>query len=114
MTNKILDIILEGSTKFVTSFMTYPSVTPGKGEYGIFECVNGSGGDVAAMVVPVPTKNFAGVYIFKSVYNHIVVGPTNVRQVGLSEFVPYWLKLTILFKELVSNRIKLTIQTPAF
>ena len=40
-------------------------MTPGKGEYSIFESVNGDA-DVRAMLVPVPTKNFAGVYIFKS------------------------------------------------
>jgi L-2-hydroxyglutarate oxidase LhgO len=74
---------LKSSPNMVTSFITYSRVTPGKGEYGIFECVNGYGGDVRAMVVPVPTKNFAGVYIFKSVYNHVVVGPTNVRQVSI-------------------------------
>ena len=45
--------------------MVHLSVTPGKGEYSIFESVNGDA-DVRAMLVPVPTKNFAGVYIFKS------------------------------------------------
>jgi L-2-hydroxyglutarate oxidase LhgO len=59
------------------------SVTPGKGEYGIFEIVTGDECDVNAMVVPLPTKSFAGVYTFKSVYNNVIVGPTNVRQVQL-------------------------------
>ena len=32
------------------------------------------------MVTQVPTKTYAGLYIFKSVYGHYVVGPTNVLQ----------------------------------
>jgi len=43
----------------------FPSVTPGKGQYGIFESLGGNV-DVRSMIVPVPTKNFAGLYIFKS------------------------------------------------
>ena len=47
------------------------------GEFIVFE-----GGDdiVKTMAVQVPTKTYAGLYIFQSVYGHIVVGPTNVRQ----------------------------------
>ena len=43
----------------------YRSVTPGKGQYGLFESLD-SDFDVKTLVVPVPTKNFAGVYAFKS------------------------------------------------
>ena len=43
----------------------YCSVTPGKGQYGLFESLD-SDFDVKTLVVPVPTKNFAGVYAFKS------------------------------------------------
>ena len=32
------------------------------------------------MVTQVPSKSYAGLYIFKSVYGHYVVGPTNVTQ----------------------------------
>ena len=35
---------------------------------------------VNGTVVPIPSKQTAGVYIFKSVYGHIVVGPTNIKQ----------------------------------
>ena len=31
-------------------------------------------------IVPVPTKLTAGVYIFRSISGHTVVGPTNIRQ----------------------------------
>lgn len=31
-------------------------------------------------VVPVPTKKTAGVYVFRSISGHTVVGPTNVLQ----------------------------------
>lgn len=53
-------------------------VTPGKGEYLIFRDINR--GAVRGCVVPIPSKTTAGVYIFKSVYGQIVVGPTNVSQ----------------------------------
>jgi len=53
-------------------------IRPGKGEYLIFRDKNP--GTVRGCVVPIPSKTTAGVYIFKSVYGQIVVGPTNVSQ----------------------------------
>ena len=32
------------------------------------------------MVAQVPTKTYAGLYVFQSVYGHITVGPTNIIQ----------------------------------
>ncbi len=32
------------------------------------------------MVTQVPTKSYAGLYIFPTCYGHIAVGPTNVKQ----------------------------------
>ena len=40
---------------------------------------------VKGTVVPVPSKQTAGVYIFQSVYGHTVVGPTNVRQASKTD-----------------------------
>ena len=36
-------------------------------------------------VVPVPTKATAGVYVFKSISGHTVVGPTNIPQRSKTE-----------------------------
>jgi len=30
------------------------------------------------MIVPVPTKSFAGIYIFKTVYGHVIVGKVKI------------------------------------
>ena len=55
------------------------TIKPGKGEYLIL-----SGDNIEQRVrrpiLPVPTKQTAGVYIFKSISGHTVVGPTNIRQ----------------------------------
>ena len=40
---------------------------------------------VKGTVVPIPSKQTAGVYIFQSVYGHTVVGPTNVRQASKTD-----------------------------
>ena len=40
---------------------------------------------VKGTVVPIPSKQTAGVYIFQSVYGHTVVGPTNVRQTSKTD-----------------------------
>jgi len=54
------------------------TVRPGKGEYIVFS--TDSAGTIARPVVPVPTKQTAGLYVFETVYGHTVVGPTNIRQ----------------------------------
>ena len=41
---------------------------------------------VRGTIVPVPSKQTAGVYIFQSVYGHTVVRPTNVRQASKGGF----------------------------
>ena len=65
----------------ISFFQSVPNFTikPGKGEYLILS------GDnleqrVRRPILPVPTKQTAGVYIFKSISGHTVVGPTNIRQ----------------------------------
>ena len=59
------------------------TLTPGKGEYLVFKDDSEMTPDPASFtscLVPVPSKRTAGVYIFKSVYGHTVVGPTNIEQ----------------------------------
>lgn len=53
-------------------------VTPGKGEYLVFEDES-KNGTVHGTIVPIPSKQTAGVYVFRSVWGHVVVGPTNVK-----------------------------------
>ena len=53
-------------------------VTPGKGEYLVFDDKKQRG--VCGTVVPIPSKQTAGIYVFRSVWGHVVVGPTNVPQ----------------------------------
>ena len=53
-------------------------VTPGKGEYLVFEDLS-LNGIVHGTVVPFPSKQTAGVYVFRSVWGHVVVGPTNIK-----------------------------------
>lgn len=65
---------VESLAKNVKNF----SVVPSKGEYLVFSSDNQD--IVNGTVVPIPSKQTAGVYIFKSVYGHIVVGPTNIKQ----------------------------------
>ena len=59
------------------------TVTPGKGEYVVFS--TNSAGTIARPVVPVPTKQTAGLYVFETVYGHTVVGPTNIRQASKTD-----------------------------
>ena len=59
------------------------NLTPGKGEYLVFRDDSEGTPDPASFtscLVQVPTKKTAGLYVFKSVYGHTVVGPTNVKQ----------------------------------
>ena len=55
------------------------TLNPGKGEYLVFKD-DSKEASFTSCAVPVPSKRTAGVYIFKSVYGHTVVGPTNVKQ----------------------------------
>ena len=49
----------------------------GKGEYLVYEPCPGEERDfVRSLVVPVPSKVTAGVYVFSSLYGNVVVGPT--------------------------------------
>ena len=49
----------------------------GRGEYVVFEpSEKGPNG----LVTQVPTKTYAGLYTFRSVYGHLVVGPTKIIQ----------------------------------
>jgi len=60
------------------------TIQPGRGEYVVLSASSKNGGSSTAgpmgMVTQVPTKTYAGLYVFKSVYGHYVVGPTNVPQ----------------------------------
>ena len=57
------------------------TLTPRKGEYLVFkDAASPESASVTSCILPVPSKSTAGVYIFRSVYGHIVVGPTNVEQ----------------------------------
>ena len=50
---------------------------PGKGEYLVYESRPGEECNlVRSLVVPVPGKVTAGVYVFSSLYGNVVVGPT--------------------------------------
>ena len=54
-----------------------------RGEYVVLSASSKNSSSTAGpmgMVTQVPTKTYAGLYIFKSVYGHYVVGPTNVLQ----------------------------------
>ena len=51
----------------------------GKGEYLMYKSRPGED-LVRSLVVPVPTKTTAGVYVFSSLYGNVVVGPTMMRQ----------------------------------
>ena len=53
------------------------SARPGRGEFLVLEAA----GFVGRPVVPVPSKQTAGVYVFETVYGQTVVGPTNIPQV---------------------------------
>ena len=55
------------------------TIKPGRGEYVVFEPPKGLKGP-KGMVTQVPTKAYAGLYMFQSVYGHYAVGPTNVIQ----------------------------------
>ena len=53
----------------------------GKGEYLVYEPCPGEERDfVRSLVVPVPSKVTAGVYVFSSLYGNVVVGPTMMLQ----------------------------------
>ena len=56
---------------------------PARGEYLVFD--SDQRDVVKGTVVPIPSKQTAGVYIFQSVYGHTVVGPTNVRQASKTD-----------------------------
>jgi len=59
------------------------TIQPGRGEYVVLSASSKNSSSTAGpmgMVTQVPTKTYAGLYIFKSVYGHYVVGPTNVLQ----------------------------------
>jgi glycerol-3-phosphate dehydrogenase len=61
------------------------TIKPGLGEFVVLEAaaakngLNTTGGPMG-MVTQVPTKTYAGLYIFNSVYGNVVVGPTNIKQ----------------------------------
>lgn len=55
------------------------TVFTGRGEYIVLEPSKNSEGPMG-MVTQVPTKTYQGLYVFKSVYGHFVVGPTNILQ----------------------------------
>ena len=57
---------------------------PARGEYLVFD--RDQRDVVRGTIVPVPSKQTAGVYIFQSVYGHTVVRPTNVRQASKGGF----------------------------
>lgn len=59
------------------------TVEPGKGEYIVFPL--SMRGTCTRPVVPMPTKQSAGVYVFESVYGHTVVGPTNIHQTSKTD-----------------------------
>ena len=49
----------------------------GKGQYLVYESRPGEERNVVrSLVVPVPSKVTAGVYVFSSLYGNVVVGPT--------------------------------------
>lgn len=59
------------------------TLTPGKGEYLVFKDNTEATPNPVSLttcLVQLPTKETAGFYVFKSVYGHTVVGPTNVKQ----------------------------------
>merc|ERR1719312_992879 len=76
------------------------SVVPGKGEYIVFPCT--VSGTVARPVVPVPTKQTAGLYVFETVYGHTVVGPTNVRQPSKTDRTVSVASMTSLMSHIVN------------
>ena len=51
----------------------------GKGEYLMYKSRPGED-LVRSLVVPVPSRTTAGVYVFSSLYGNVVVGPTMMRQ----------------------------------
>ena len=51
----------------------------GKGEYLVYKSAPGEE-LVRSLVVPVPSRTTAGVYVFSSLYGNVVVGPTMMRQ----------------------------------
>lgn len=55
------------------------TIRPGRGEYLVFESAAASQG-VRGIVTQVPSKTYAGLYIFNSVYGNVAVGPTNITQ----------------------------------
>lgn len=56
------------------------TIEPARGEYLVYEEDHHESKGPRGMVTEVPTKDYAGLYIFKSVYGHYVVGPTNIPQ----------------------------------
>jgi len=75
-------------------------VTPGKGEYVVFD--QSRAGTILRPVVPVPTKQSAGLYVFESVYGHTVVGPTNIRQTSKTDRLVTKSSQTILLNHIYS------------
>ena len=62
-------------------------ITPGKGEFLVFESRPGerAAAVVKSLVVPVPSAVTAGVYVFSSLYGNVVVGPTSATQRSKSD-----------------------------
>ena len=60
-------------------------ITPGKGEYLVFDSRPGENAVVKSLVVPVPSAVTAGVYVFSSLYGNVVVGPTSAAQRSKSD-----------------------------
>ena len=60
------------------------NIQPGRGEYVVLASSNTSKKGPQRMVTQVPTKTYAGLYVFQSVYGHYVVGEYFFRSKSLT------------------------------
>ena len=69
-------------------------------------------GTIARPVVPIPTKQTAGLYVFESVYGHTVVGPTNIRQHSKTDKTVSRASMTSMMDHMMTLYPSMRLATP--